>query len=653
LIEESLAPALTRRIESLVVGMMSRFSNMIEWLVASIAVTLLMVWIQRQRTKRMLETCGFPTVFWRPRFMTYRPFEQDEQKLASTTITRILPRMKRLGGPYGMYGTVYGVSTPVVHMAHPVPAKAVLNGISSSGSSSHAAAGYTKEHTTNHHQPRRSSASFLQSAGVSKAPAYNHFKNFCGEGVFTADGDDWKAKRTAVMHTLIKGTNLAVSDISKRLEQEANRAANVFCRQVECLEKDMTTILVPDVVPLLQRATIGLIYRYITHDEPDWQIPRVAFKTSDHSSDDETVDDDSLSLSSSEDGYAPYSQESESLLASYLNSIVRIRMIILAQSRSIWFVLPRWCYRLFSSLYRDEEITLGPIREFAIRACDKAKPGSPLYKLSSSEGPYMSKQTQSAKQSQASDRRISKNLLDEAITLLFAGQDTSAATLSWTLHLLSLYPEIQDKLALEIQKVFKKEIQDNPQCSNNNKKDEEDFTVVTRKMISKMPCLDAVVKESMRLYPVAPFIVRRLTESIAVSSEDAKASTILPSGVVVCIWIYGLHRNPAFWDRPDEFLPERWCNPQLKDVGQTNGAYMPFASGPRNCLGQPLAHVILRTLLSKLVYRYEFIDPRMAADPDCDKQRLRKDMQAGFTVLPTGGVELIMRRRIDEKIKIN
>ncbi|KAL7452116.1 hypothetical protein ACHAWC_003854, partial [Mediolabrus comicus] len=134
-------------------------------------------------------------------------------------------------------------------------------------------------------------------------------------------------------------------------------------------------------------------------------------------------------------------------------------------------------------------------------------------------------------------------------------------------------------------------------------------------------------------------------------------ATSLPASTFACIWIYSLHRNPKLWDRPDEFLPERWIDSELrsKDVGQQeHGAYMPFAIGPRNCLGQPLAQVILRILLARIVSKYTVLDPRFEAlktlksDEDIarvDDRCLRKDMQAGFTVLPSNGLKLQLVER--------
>lgn len=76
---------------------------------------------------------------------------------------------------------------------------------------------------------------------------------------------------------------------------------------------------------------------------------------------------------------------------------------------------------------------------------------------------------------------------------------------------------------------------------------------------------------------------------------------------------------------------------------------MPFAAGPRKCVGQPLAHVILRTLLCQLVTHFEFQDPRLVGDATKDKpehaRSLRKDMQAGLTVLPKDGIQLLVHER--------
>eukprot|EP00536_Pseudo-nitzschia_multiseries_P003664 jgi/Psemu1/186281/e_gw1.57.137.1 len=470
-----------------------------------------------------------------------------------------------------------------------------------------------------------------------------------GHGVFTTDGDDWKTKRAAIIHHLIKGTASSISELSQRLEDEANRAGDTFCQQIQHLQQGESPIHNPrhtvstNIIPVLQRSTIGFIYRYITNADPPWLLPINMVRDTEHADDSTTMSTENGSLASSTDDTTTSASgtddehfclsSSSSLLNKYLSATMKIRMIVLANSRSLWYLLPRWCYRSFSSLYRDEKRTLGAIHEFARKTCEDAQPHSPLWRIRESGGPYSSDNS-------ASDRRESfnQNLLYEATTLLFAGQDTGAATLSWALHLLSVYPNTQEKLARELREVL--------DADENFVKSKKH--VITKKMLLKLPYLDAIIKESMRLYPVAPFIVRHLQEDICIPKENNDGTMSLPAGADALIWIYSLHRNPDFWSRPDDFIPERWIDTDLKDPGQSNGSYMPFALGPRNCLGRPLAHINLRTILAKVIYEYKFTDARLRNT--CNADDLRIEMEAGFTVLPTGGVHLeIESRRLDKE----
>ena len=581
---------------------MSLFQIM-EVSIIALCALLISLFIRRKRTRKYLEQrCKLPTVFWRPRFFNYSystdngSFTTSSSKMKSSTITNILPRMRRLDGPYGVYGTVYGISTKVVHVAHPVPAHLVL-----------------KQCKT-------------------KTPAYNHFKNFSGDGVFTADGDEWKNKRSSVIHCLLG------KSVFDRIEMEANRAAHDFVQKIQKMKTKDDTII--NIVPILQACTIRIIYRFLTFRDPEEE----EFPSN---------------------GEQPTTTSSyRQAVQPYLDAVTQIRMIILAQSRSFWFLLPRIWYQLFSPMYREEENTMKPIRKFARQACHDAKVGSPLYMLQyrSSHSNITSVHTKTD-HPDSSDKmdNISKDMLDEAITLLFAGQDTSAATLSWTCHLLSLHPDKQERLAEEIKTSFSS----SSFASSSNAGD------ISKKMTSQMPYLNAVIKESMRLYPVAPFVVRKLDRDIPLptnetpTNSDTKDTTIfsiLPKDSFACIWIYGLHRNEQMWNNPHEFLPERWLqsekgnNDEKIDAGIKEGAYMPFATGPRNCLGQSLGIVILRIMLTHILKQFKVVDPEyeeqiqeLQKAPKKEKEKismsLRRDMQAGFTVLPMGGVDVSLQIR--------
>jgi hypothetical protein len=254
-----------------------------------VALLLLMLWLcnKRYRAYRMLAIdAKLPTVFWRPKFATFHlpKFHNEDasemKKLSDATLTNMLPRMQKLDGPYGLYGTVYGVSTPVVHVAHGVPAAAIL------------------QNTT------------------TKAPAYDHFFNFCGQGVFTADGPDWKAKRTAVLHALLRGSHHQPQHDITAL---AERAADEIVTRLHLVAANKSCSLSPpDVVPILQTATVQLIYRFITRTELCLENKDAKTSRSNDNNHDNNINS----------------------LHRYLESITRIRLIILAQSRSIWFVLP-------------------------------------------------------------------------------------------------------------------------------------------------------------------------------------------------------------------------------------------------------------------------------------------------------------------------
>lgn len=739
---------------------------------------------KRRKTKYMLSSgrCNLPTVMWLPKFLNYHPIHDEHQqhqpsnnsnqndtychstkKMGSSSITNVLPRMERLNGPYGMYATVYGISTKVIHIAHPTPARIVLTGdttnISSSISSSSS----------------KTKKGIAYSLGAIKNPAYDHFDNLFGNAVFTADGQEWKSKRASVLHCLLKGCTKDESKESIRLEREANYAADRFmhCALVGMQKKKKTKnhvdddddVLVVNVVKLLQRSTIGLIYRFLTHDESfqrhdhEYSSNNMASIDYDQKNNDDNNDNDDdssyeSSSSTTTDSTTSISSQSSSnlsndqqqrstsstkkkndttkknkriqnkedindktknnphhLLSSYLEAITNIRMIILAQSRSIWFLLPRWFYKLCSPMYQEEEREMKTIRDFAKCACINAKLGSPLHSLrlrsshsnndhdlnvsnKKNDGTTSNDRDFSSDHDHDDDNHVNKKVLDEAITLLFAGQDTSAATLSWTLHLLSLYPHVQTKLAKEISDAIQDYDSKNQNPSSTNassscsttstttKASTKKYRSISKKMVIKLPYLDAVLKESMRLYPVAPFVVRNLPHEVTLptcidedntteieqtsidknknhknNNSNNNKTVTLPKDSLACIWIYGLHRNKKFWHQPNEFIPERWIDPKLQnlDAGQRNNAsFLPFAAGSRNCVGQPLAHIVLRIVLAKIIYLCEFTDERLESVKEnfrTEEDRkeailaLRKDMQAGFTVLPTGGVHLSVKER--------
>src|SRR5260221_13732494 len=151
-----------------------------------------------------------------------------------------------------------------------------------------------------------------------------------------------------------------------------------------------------------------------------------------------------------------------------------------------------------------------------------------------------------------------KQLRDEPITLFLAGPETTASTLSWTWWLLAQNPAVEKKLHAELDTVLG----------------------------DRAPALDDlpnlvytghVITESLRLYPAAWGLARLVVED----HEIAGYPVTKGMGVAMAQWV--VHRDPRWYDEPEEFRPERWENDLLKRLPRF--AYFPFGGGPRQCIG--------------------------------------------------------------------
>jgi cytochrome P450 len=126
----------------------------------------------------------------------------------------------------------------------------------------------------------------------------------------------------------------------------------------------------------------------------------------------------------------------------------------------------------------------------------------------------------------------------------------------------------------------------------------------------KCHALDHVIKEAMRLHPVAAIGAFRETKREFQMNE----TTFMPKGAVVIIAVLLFHRNPQYFDQPDQFLPDRWNTTiasAQQDVTDGSVAYMPFVTGSCNCAGQALATAEMQTVIARIFREYdlEVIDP--------------------------------------------
>ncbi len=175
---------------------------------------------------------------------------------------------------------------------------------------------------------------------------------------------------------------------------------------------------------------------------------------------------------------------------------------------------------------------------------------------------------------------MSERLLgDESVTLFFAGHETTARVLSAVWFVLATEPEVARRLHDELDAELAPE------------------AVPTMADLPRLPFTLQVIKETLRLYPPAPFYVRD-----AVVDDDLGGFAVA-AGSAVMLSPYFTHRHPDFWPDPERFDPDRWT-PQA-EAGRHPGAYHPFALGPRFCIGNNFALVEMHLLLAGLARRFE------------------------------------------------
>ncbi|PZC83860.1 hypothetical protein B5X24_HaOG200060 [Helicoverpa armigera] len=185
-------------------------------------------------------------------------------------------------------------------------------------------------------------------------------------------------------------------------------------------------------------------------------------------------------------------------------------------------------------------------------------------------------------------------LREETVVLVLAGTDTSAVGTAFTSMMLSKYPDVQDKVYEEIQEVF-----------GDSK----------RPVVAEdLPCLkylDAVIRETLRLYPPVPIIARKVDKEVTLPSG---VTLVKECGLVVNIW--SIHRNPRYWGSDaEQFRPERFL-----DAPPTHpAAFMPFSHGPRACIGYQYAMMSMKTAMAALLRQYKI----MPASDDVDLKPLR------------------------------
>ena len=196
-----------------------------------------------------------------------------------------------------------------------------------------------------------------------------------------------------------------------------------------------------------------------------------------------------------------------------------------------------------------------------------------------------------------------KELRDELMTLMLAGHETTATAIAWSLYWVHRQPEIRTKLREEIASLGS-----NPDPM----------------AIAKLPYLDAVCKETLRIYPVAmltfPRVVQKPLELIGYQLEP---------GQVVMGCIYLLHQREDVYPEPHKFRPERFLETEFSAY-----EFFPFGGGKRRCIGEALAKLEMKLVLATIVANY---------DLELTSNKPEQPARRGVTLAPKTGVKMILK----------
>ncbi|MDY6804977.1 MAG: cytochrome P450 [Cyanobacteriota bacterium] len=191
---------------------------------------------------------------------------------------------------------------------------------------------------------------------------------------------------------------------------------------------------------------------------------------------------------------------------------------------------------------------------------------------------------------------------DELLTLLFAGDETTATAIAWALYSIHKHPEVRAKLLAELATLG-----DNPEPM----------------AIAKLPYLNAVCNETLRMYPVTIVTSPRTSkEPITIHAENYDGGTTL----VPCIYL--VHRREDLYPEPDKFKPERFLERKFSPY-----EFFPFGGGNRRCIGAALATMEMKLVLATILLNYNLA---------LAEERPVRAIRRGVTLAPAGGVKMAM-----------
>jgi cytochrome P450 len=199
-----------------------------------------------------------------------------------------------------------------------------------------------------------------------------------------------------------------------------------------------------------------------------------------------------------------------------------------------------------------------------------------------------------------------EEIRDAVVTLLFAGHETTSAALAWTLKEIGERPEVGQKIQEELGQVVGN-------------------TLPTDEHLEQLSYLDAVIRESLRLHTIIPFIVRKTKRPFTVGGRE------YPAGVLLTPGIHLVHRRPDLYPQPEQFRPERFLERKFSP-----SEWLPFGGGNRVCLGMALSLYELKAVLATVLASRDVSRPARAVS---------RVLRQGLVLSPSDGARVILKQR--------
>jgi cytochrome P450 len=194
-----------------------------------------------------------------------------------------------------------------------------------------------------------------------------------------------------------------------------------------------------------------------------------------------------------------------------------------------------------------------------------------------------------------------QEIKDQTLTFILAGHETTSNLMVWIMYELMINPSVYKACQDEVDRILPNQM------------------IPTSEHLNDLTIIEAVLQETLRLYPPAPFFARQCINEQTIGNTTDHPIHI-PVETTILINTYAIHRREEYWPRPNEFDYTRWLRDPITGLKPKLAhpfCYLPFAAGPRNCIGQNFALLESKVMLAMLIQRCHFeLEPGQKIVPE-------------------------------------